>query len=307
MKYSVYAATLVVAASTALSHAATIDLAGDEADGYLAIVNFNQEGNTTLSAIESDSTDPKFFDYPAYVNPVNTQNIFIMSVEPYRFGLTYPDPLFPTSATTFAGVGELEQRLPGGAVPANATFVDAFSEDADFEDTDIGEIDFDESLLSGVGTETIGVADLTLNLDGTEFASQNNQPFGGDPGNPSEGRSNNNEFANAVLLSASNLTGNGLTFEDGVLKSIDLIADVSATAGPGAAPQFGFTVDGTLSFSGNRFQFDVDGLDSSPFAQNVRLVLNRSGRVSAVVPEPTSMALLTGLTTLAAIGHRRRR
>ncbi len=275
--------------------AASFDITGSDADGYFAIVGFNQEGNTTTGGISNDPNDPKFFDYPAYVNPNNTNNIYIMSVEPYKFGLVYPNPLHPVDATTYQDV--------------SATLVEAFTEDADFADSDIGGFDFDAGLVTGVGVEVVGVNDLTLNLDGAEFESTNRTnlnpadvgPFGPD------GRSNRNEFSNAVTLTPSNLSGTGLTFVDGVLTSIDLTADVSVFAAQDAFGGLGgFTGDGTLTFSNNTFTFDIDDF-SSGFV-SARLILNRTATIDAVgtyvIPEPASLALL-GLTGLMVLRRRR--
>lgn len=300
---------------TTAANAATLDLAGTGADGYLAVVGFNQDGNTTLSAIDRDPTSATFFDYPAYVNPEVPANIYLMSVEPYRFGLSYPDPLHPTGPGTFASVGTLQPASQAGQ--PGVTFIEGVTEDADFEQTDIGQFDFDGSSITGVGVETIAAASLSLTLDGSEFESINRTdlatPFDFPPFGP-EGRSNFNELASLVTLTATNLAGTGLTFTDGLLTSIDLTADVDVLVGsPALPPGLGFTASGTLSFTGATFAFDVDGQSSLPFniADDVRVLLNRSGVVSAVgvlsIPEPGAAALLFGLLTTLAVGARSRR
>ena len=115
---------VAVGACTATAQSTqTISLSGSDGDGYLATVGLNQEGNQTLDNISRDPMDAKFFDYPAYVNPNIPENIFIMYVEPYRFGLTYPDPLHPSGPGVFQPVGPLrpasEASLPG------VTFIEA--------------------------------------------------------------------------------------------------------------------------------------------------------------------------------------
>ncbi|MEM7754082.1 MAG: GC-type dockerin domain-anchored protein [Planctomycetota bacterium] len=262
----------------------TISLSGSDADGYLATVSINQEGNQTLADISRDPMDAKFFDYPAYVNPVTPENIVILIVEPYRFGLTYPDPLHPSGPGVFQPVGPLrpasEASLPG------VTFIEAVTEDADFADFAIGVIEFDDGLVGGVGVEVVPPSELALLLDGSEFESTNRTeliagadtpPFGLD------GRSNRNEAANTVAITVNDKSGAGATFTDGVLTSLDFIADVSVDAtGSAFPPGFGLVVDGELAFSGGTFAFNVDGQDSTPFASNVRLVLNRTGTIDAV-------------------------
>ncbi|MEM7394952.1 MAG: hypothetical protein AAF492_21680, partial [Verrucomicrobiota bacterium] len=243
---------------------------GTNGAGYFAVVGFNQEGNTTPAAITNDPADGKFFNYPKYVNPLNTNNVYIMYVEPYQFGLSYPDPLHPTGPGAFSSVAVAE----------------GFTEDVDFHLFDIGTIDYPDGMVTGVGTETVGVANLTLTLDGSEFESLNRVelvngvdigPFG------PRGRSNRNEARNAVSLTASNLTGTGLTFVNGALASMEFTADVSARmalAGAPPNPLFTYDATGSLTFSGLDVAFAVDGQDSTPFGSDVRLLLNRSGTVS---------------------------
>ncbi|MEM9083986.1 MAG: hypothetical protein AAGB34_10360, partial [Planctomycetota bacterium] len=211
-------------------------------------------------------------------------NIWIMYVEPYRFGLSYPDPLHPTGEDTFIAVGELRPANEAGN--EGVTFIEATAEDLDFSEFNIGTIEFDASTLAGSGLETVPVTEISLTLDGTEFKSTNRTeiiagadfpPFG--PG----GRSNRNEAANRVDLSADGFDGTGLTFVDGILTSIDFEADATInTGGTAFPPNFGFEVTGTLTFSGASFAFDIDGTDSALFAQNVRIVLNRTGTIDAV-------------------------
>ncbi|MEN1680584.1 MAG: hypothetical protein AAGJ46_13425 [Planctomycetota bacterium] len=307
--HSALAAVALLASSMAANtHAATVSLAGGNADGYLAIVGFNQEGNTTLDAISRDPTDAKFFDYPAYVNPTNAANIFIMSVEPYRFGLTYPDPLhLPIGGGALESVGTLQ---PAGT--PGATFIEAVTEDADFAETDIGGLDFNPSVLSAVGVEVVPPTALSFNLNSSEFQSTNrtdltSTPSDTPPFGPS-GRTNFNEFANNPEIVASNPTGTGLTFVDGVLTSIDLTVDVVVNTRQVGFGGAGFNgAAGSLTFSGNSFAFDVDDVVGGFFAS--RILLNRSGTVDAVgaltVPEPTSVTF--ALLVTAATASRRRR
>ncbi|MEM1186759.1 MAG: hypothetical protein AAGI53_17375 [Planctomycetota bacterium] len=263
-----------------------IPLFGSDGDGYLAIVGFNQEGNQSLSGIVRDPGDAKFFDYPAYVNPSVPANIYIMAVEPYRFGLDYPDPLHPAGLTTFQSVGSLAPASAAG--DPGVTFIEAVSEDADFGDTNLGTLSFDGSTLTGVGTELVGPAELIFTINADDFEATNRAELlsGSDapPFGPS-GRSNRNEFANQVTIEISNASGLGLMFEDGVLVSADLIADASVSvlgAAFGSNPTLTFDAIGTLTLSGSTFVFDIDGVDSLPFASNVRLLLTRTGTIDAI-------------------------
>ncbi|MEO0512564.1 MAG: hypothetical protein AAF108_06660 [Planctomycetota bacterium] len=262
-----------------------IPLSGIDGDGYFATVGFNQEGNQTLAGISPDPTDPKFFDYPAYVNPLNPANIFIMYVEPYRFGLAYPDLLHPTGLNSFESVGELRPLSEAGE--AGVTFVEGATEDQDFNDFAIGSILFDAALVTGVGTEVVPPSAIVFTLDGSEFESTNRTEIisGADfpPFGPS-GRSNRNEAANSVTLQASGSSGVGLTFQAGLLTSIELVAeaDVVSEGVAFAGSGFGFVADGELVFSGREFCFDIDGQSTTPIGSNVRLILNRSGSPDAI-------------------------
>ncbi|MEM7563139.1 MAG: VPLPA-CTERM sorting domain-containing protein [Pseudomonadota bacterium] len=291
--------------------AASVSLSGNNADGYLAVVGVNQEFGIDLSDISRDINDPKYFDYPIYVNPSIPTNAYIMVVEPYRFGLSFPDPLHPIGPGSFLSVGNLQPASAcdgfASCADAGVTFIEGVTEDIDFSNTDIGTITYDEADVSATGTSIIGVGDFSLNLDGTEFQATNRTelnagdvpPFGPD------GRSNRNESANIVNITASNLTGTGLTFEDGVLQSIDFVADVdlAVLAAAFPFPSLGLNATGTLVFAGNHFAFDVEGQDSNAFASNVRLLLNREGTITSVVPIPAAVWLfgsaLLGLITLA--------
>ncbi|MEM1097182.1 MAG: hypothetical protein AAGH92_00195 [Planctomycetota bacterium] len=264
-----------------------LSLSGSDGDGYLAVVGFNQESNTTLDGLSRESGDAKFFDYPAYVNPDVPSSVYVMSVEPYRFGLSFPDPLHPTGPGVFEEVGELESAGTPGA-----TFIEALTEDADFADFDLGVLTYDDATLTGLGIETIGVDAVSLDLDGTEFQSTNRtELFAGADAPPfgPEGRSNRNEFANTVSLEASNFSGTGLTFTDGVLTSIDFTADAAVELVLAALPTATLRAEGKLTFADSSFAFQIDGQDNLlTAATNVRLILNRSG--SLTLGPPSSLA-----------------
>ncbi|MEM1166178.1 MAG: hypothetical protein AAGI30_07790 [Planctomycetota bacterium] len=271
---------------------ASIPLTGDDADGYFAVVGLNQEGNQTLAGISRDPCDVKFFDYPAYVNPNNPNNIYIMYVQPYRFGLEYPMELHPVSFGEFVEVGEL--RPASEAANEGVTFIEAVSEDdgsivdgeqrRDFSDFNTGAIEFDTSMLTGVGTEVIAPEDITLILDGTEFNATNRKELLVGPDRPPfgiNGRSNRNEAFYELDIAATNLAGEGLIFQGGLLTSIDIQADAMVGAAGGA---LGASADlqAGLTFLCDRFAYDADDQVSSFFASNVRLILNREGTIDAV-------------------------
>ncbi|MEM9252935.1 MAG: dockerin type I domain-containing protein [Planctomycetota bacterium] len=274
---------VLAAAGTLPANGADFVLAGDGADGYAATVGLNREGNT-LAAIDRNPNNPKFFDYPAYVDPENPAFVLIMAVEPYQFGLSFPTDLHPTGPGTFAPVGTLAPiGTPG------APFIDAVTEDPDFDAFDLGVLTFDDSGLAGVGLETIAPGLVSLTLDGSDFQSANQTelvpgadaaPFGDtSPTDDIIGRSNRNEFANTVTITADAITGDGLTFVDGQLASVDLDVDVTWSGAGAALPPFPITVTGELTFDGDAWAYDVDGTGSNPIAQNVRILVTRHGQL----------------------------
>ncbi len=243
------------------SHAASVAIRGENGAGYFAVAGLNPEpGPLPID----DPTSAKFMDYPYYTSPENSALVVLLSVEPYRFGLEFPDPLHPLGPGSFASVSVNQ----------------AFTADADFGQFDLGAIEYDSTGLTRIGTETIAPSQLTLQLDGTDFRSLNRDPsfqngLGADP----SGRSNNNEFFNDVTLAATNLSGTGFTFTEGYLTSIDFSADVTVAVDYAASQLIGpdFTVVGTLTFTGNSFAFDVDSQASNFFATDIRFILNRAG------------------------------
>ncbi|MEM1210797.1 MAG: hypothetical protein AAGI68_00720 [Planctomycetota bacterium] len=291
-----------------------ISVSGSDGDGYLAVVGANPESGP-LSSIDRDPTSAKFFDYPAYVNPEDTSQVIIMLVEPYRFGLTYPDPLAPTGPNSFASVGAIQPASAADSDP-QVTFIEAITEDSDFADFNIGEIQFDPGLISGSGTEIVETGQISIVFDETEFEGRNRDPSfqNGDFADPG-GRANNNEFATEVLITATGFDGTGLTFEDGVLTSIDMVVDVQVLVGFAA---FGVPTTftalealGELTFSGDGFAFAVDGVDSALGVTDVRVLLNRSGTIDAVgslvIPEPAAAACIVVMLPLLTRGRAGRR
>ncbi|MEM6472242.1 MAG: hypothetical protein AAF802_21960 [Planctomycetota bacterium] len=175
--------------------------------------------------------------------------------------------------------------------------------DPDFQTRSSGSIEYDESLITGVGVETIGIANLTVMVDGAAFSPLNS------PHNAGGG------FGNAgwdYVISISDVSGAGISFFDGTVQSIDLTADVSVLPRFGGSFEFDGTYDGTLQIQGDQFQFDVDvtrdvGTIFGDFT-GTRLVFNRGGTIAGVsaIPEP-SMALPLALALVSVVGGRRRR
>lgn len=178
---------------------------------------------------------------------------------------------------------------------------------SDFNTMSAGSVSFDDSLLLGSGVETVATADLTLVVDGDGFS-----PYMSDY-NSGTGLG---DFAFHYTITTSNISGNGLTFVDGQLTSVDLDADVSVAVDFGNIEAFAWddSYDGSLSISGADYAFDLDVSQPNvtPLAplESTRMVFNRSGSIAAVtpVPEASSYAMmLCGLLFSGVVARRRRK
>lgn len=271
------------------SHAATVDLQGDDGTGYLGLSRFKVWA--TLAQAEASL-------FPYYEVKVGNSSIFpTIAALPQSADTTY-----------------FEESL-GIAVQNKART------QSDFSTFSAGSIVYDDSVLTGSGTEVIGVSALSLTFNNAGFSPALS------PYNDNVGASQGN-FGFSVVLTASNLSGNGLTFTNGVLTSVDLGSDISiAVTGLGAT--FQYTYDGSLSVAGNSYVFDVNQqktnsivildceivpgecIEFPPVVFNdTRVVLNRAGTIAAVspVPEPATYAMmLAGLVAVGGWARRRQR
>ncbi|MEM1166177.1 MAG: hypothetical protein AAGI30_07785, partial [Planctomycetota bacterium] len=106
-------------------------------------------------------------------------------------------------------------------------------------------------------------------------------------------------------ISIDNLSGTGLSFEDGDLVSMDLSGDVTVSlflAFNNATPLV--TTAGTFTASGLDYAFDVTGSGGfGPFS-GTNILMNRAGTAS-VIPAPASLMALAPAGA-AALGRRRR-
>ncbi|MEM0966053.1 MAG: hypothetical protein AAGJ81_07905 [Verrucomicrobiota bacterium] len=179
-----------------------------------------------------------------------------------------------------------------------------------------GRIEF--TPVSGVGLQVISVGDLTfvfdtytwdgsINGDGGDAVDPDAEntavvsggPFQISPLSPVYTPYNDaSGFGNAAVIyniSVSNPTGTGLTFQDGVLTSMDITADLSVQARLAQNLVFPVTFTGTFSASGLSYSFDV-----ADTQLGFSLYSDRKGNVT-VVPEPSSfgiaLAALAGLWT----------
>lgn len=244
-----------------------------------------------------------------------------MSMSNVKNWSSEPDPVtqspYPYFFDSGAGIWKSIAAEPLAAAStyleeSSFTVANKILTDPDFATRSSGTIDYDDAGLSSSGLQTIGPGDLSFTFNDTGFS-----PFYS-PNNAGSGFGN---FGWSYVITASNLTGTGLTFQDGQLVSIDLAADIDVIVrfgdnpaltwnevGPSTAPALH---SGTLQISGNSFAFDIDVTRSADTALGTltdnRLVFNRAGTIAAVVPEPGGLLLAAAsLVSLVGISLTRR-
>lgn len=268
------AALTSFAALPLTASAGTVPLSGVDATGYAALTGFNNEYGKPYTGTG------KGFKYPYYWNPKGcdggTGCWYVIAAEKLSADSFYPQ--------------ESQYEVLGKDVT-----------DADFNKFSVGSITYADSAVAATGTSVIGVNDITLNINAPGF----------DPIDKS--RNVNNEFAYRLKISASNITGKGLTFVDGKLTSIDLGADLNVGIEfmNNSFLKFnpGFSQVNAFSIVGNKlaFNFDETKQQGSPLGviADPRLIINRAGTIDAVhvneVPVPAAVWLFgSALLGLAA-------
>ncbi|MEM7791933.1 MAG: hypothetical protein AAF546_11075 [Verrucomicrobiota bacterium] len=299
-----------------------IDLSGPATGGFNI---HNAKNSSTQNGIEGKNPDGSFNsshnglpDYANFQIPDGFTNAGVYTAiinSPLDASYDYSNML-----NHFYGDPGIQVNNAGNTQPGVSSF-------------SAGRIDYDNSLVTGIGTETVGVSNLTLDFNTFEWDGNINGD-GGANGLPTPGPDADNPWVvsggpymispfspvytiyndssgagNAAFfyyISASNITGSGLTFVDGVLTSMDISADLEVDLRIGQAPAFGpNTITGSFTASDLEYEFDVKGTKSVAFFTGINLYADRTGTAS-VVPEPSSFALFAGLICLTIPLIRRR-
>lgn len=284
-----------------------IDLGGP-ASGFLAVNNI--KNSSTQDGIEGKNGDgtpnPNHNGLPDY------PNIQIPAGETNE-GVWTAIIASPQSASSDYSV--FGDEFYGGVQP---TINNQTVTQSDFSTLSAGRIDYDNSQVAAAGPDTIAASELTFNFNTFEWDGvvdaepRSNFTFTGAPINISPfspvytAFNDGSGAGNAQLfyqISIDNVTGDGLTFQDGELVSMDIAGDVTIEATAAQLAGFGSgTYLGTFSASGLDYAFDVSGTDAFAFFNGASLIMNRTGTAS-LVPEPTS--LLMALAATATLVRRR--
>ncbi|MDM4019041.1 PEP-CTERM sorting domain-containing protein [Roseiconus lacunae] len=319
MKKLLAAATAALLVNmTGMAVAETIIELGGPATGYLAISNFKTSG--TQNGIEGKDSmgnpDPSHNGLPDYAN-------YRMADGRYSAIIASPQS---TSSDYSAFANFASGTFNGAPISINNQNIT----DSNFSTMSAGQISFDSSLITGSGIENVDVGALTFNFDtynwdGTTNGDGGPYTVGGVPSNPfpispfSTVYSEHNDGSGAgnastiYNVSLSNVTGTGLTFEDGILTSMDLDGDLSVLMRIGNIPFqdppnafTSTTFTGDFTASGLNYAFNVEQTQSVAIFSGINMVFNRSGIASvSAVPEPSSLVSL-GLI-FGVVGLRRHR
>jgi hypothetical protein len=253
------------------------------ASGSIALAGPDGTGFLSLSNVKAWTLEPNpetQSRYPYYFDPQDNRWVSI-AAGPLSAGSTY-------------------------AEEASFTVLNKTRTQADFATMSAGTLAY-STTPAAVGTDVVPVTALSFAFNGAGFS-----PFGS-AFNTGGGFGN---FGWAYLITASNLTGIGMTFIDGVLRSIDLDAAIRVVPRLGNNPALAFATpyDGRLEMRGDRYRFlmDVTQTTNSPIGllEDTRMVFNREGSIAAVtpIPEPAMVAmLLPALAIVGAAARARRR
>jgi|GEM_PF-1216252 len=260
----------------------SIQLSGTNATGGLNIVGFDNEinkpdapaSNDFVSSSDGNSSSHgfAFFQYKYDDNNPDAFNDYAPLWSIIASTHTVADQSYYESLLTKAGAVAYENLTLSTQVlhPSPGNF-------------NLGDITYDSSLLTGFGTETLAISDFSLSVDRDDF-DFNVLNTDTTPGTWVGFPYYYWGLDNAYTLTVDNLTGAGLSFDEGVLVSMDFMGDAKVTA-------FGQDWEGTFTASGLDVTYDVNDANSISGFGDLNIIMDRSG---TVIPEPNSLLLLLG-------------
>jgi hypothetical protein len=251
------AASLLLAGT---AQAATINLSGSDATGFLAVADINNE------AIEPNTPGGKPFAYPYYFDAA--QNLWVTIVAEKL-----------SAASVYAQESSFTVKNKGLT-------------DADFGNVKLGSVTYADGALSGVGTEVLAPGQFTLALAADDYSpkpkarnvnNEFNWTYSLTPGN----------------LSGTGLTFvDGMLASMDFSADMKVELNFNGATNPPFRLSPGWSQAVALVFEGNRFAFDMDVTAGQSgilgTIDNVRLQFNRAGTLVEItpIPEPSTYALL---------------
>jgi hypothetical protein len=280
------------------------DLTGTNATGALNILNFDNEpvepsGPPSRDDTNSGSANSHGFAYFQYKYDAANPDEF--NDQANELDPEDSDWSIIISTHVTKDVAYYQALLAkAGAVSYNGLSTTTAVEHTNAGAFNLGPLTYDSNLLNGVGTEILNTSQfgLTLTKNDYNFNALNESTAPGTWG--PYGYPYYYWGIDSYSFVLSNFSGQGLTFVDGQLTSLDFTADVSITH-PLAG---GKTWDGTLTFAGNQFTFDINELESIAFG-DLRMIMDRTGTID-LVPEPSAV-FLGILGGIIFISRRRKR
>jgi len=264
-------AALPLLAVSGLSVAADIELAGDDATGYLSLANVKAT---------NDQATAESWDFPYYLD----ENGIFQSIA-----------AVPLSVDSVYSEEALYTVLGKDITSGNFSTLSA------------GTISFDDEMLSGVGVETVGVDALTLAINGQGFSpffSEHNSGAGfGDFAFNYTITASNATGAGLTFVDGA-LTSVDLDADISV--AVEFGAGLGAFFGDTYDGSLSIT-GATYAFDVDVTQDTTSLLGD---LNNTHLVFNRTGTIAAVspIPEPSVYAMFAGgLIVLSAFARKHRR
>jgi len=286
-----------VAILPVVSQAASFQLTGNDATGALNLVGFDNEINEPSATPPSSQTTGSSHGFPYFqyvFHPDNPdsfndyEGLWSIIVSSH----TVIDAAYYESVLVKAGMSP--DILGDISLTVNTTV--AHPNPANFN---LGTLGFDESLLTGSGLEILAPHQFTLGLtrDDYSFNVLNEDTTPGSWVGFPYYYWGVDDYSFAI----SSMSGTGLTFQDGDLSSMDFVVDLEIIS-----PSLPTPWEGTLTFTGNAWEFDVNDINTSLLG-DIQILMDRSGTLDlSAIPEPSTGLLAFLASALFALRRRAR-